>query len=67
MSTFCNFEIVFQLFLSIILGGLVGLEREFIKKEAGLRTFALVCLGATSFTSIASWITLFKHITIILP
>lgn len=29
------------------------MEREFIKKEAGLRTFALVCLGATSFTSIA--------------
>ena len=53
MQEFCNFEIVIQLFLAIILGGLVGLERESLKKEAGLRTFCLVCLGATLFTTIA--------------
>ena len=50
MGNFCDFEIVFQLILAVILGGLVGLEREYIRKEAGLRTFSLVCLGATLFT-----------------
>ena len=53
MQEFYNFEIVIQLFLAVILGGLVGLERESLKKEAGLRTFCLVCLGATLFTIVA--------------
>jgi len=34
------------------LGGLVGLEREYKRKEAGLRTYALVSLGAALFTII---------------
>lgn len=46
-------EIFWQLALATILGGLVGLEREYNKKEAGLRTFALVSLGAAFFTIIA--------------
>lgn len=46
-------EIIFQLFLALILGGLIGLEREFVKRGAGLRTFILVCLGATLFTLVA--------------
>lgn len=54
MVEFCNFEIVFQLFLAVILGGLIGLEREFVGKGAGLRTFTLVCLGATLFMIVAS-------------
>jgi len=41
------------LVLAMVLGGLVGLEREFHRKEAGLRTFILVCLGATLFTVIS--------------
>jgi len=49
---FTNCQIIFQLFLSIILGGLIGLEREYRRKEAGLRTFSLVCLGSTLFTLI---------------
>lgn len=50
MVEFYGFEIVIQLFLAIILGGSVGLEREFLKKEAGFRTFCLVSLGAALFT-----------------
>jgi len=42
-----------QLILAVLLGGLVGLEREYNRKEAGLRTFALVSLGAAFFTIIA--------------
>ncbi len=39
-------EIFGKLFLSCILGGLVGYEREARHKSAGLRTNILVCLGA---------------------
>jgi putative Mg2+ transporter-C (MgtC) family protein len=53
MCGFLNWEIILQLVLAMVLGGLVGLEREFHKKEAGLRTFILVCLGATLFTVIS--------------
>lgn len=46
-------EIFFQLFLAALLGGLIGLERECKNKQAGLRTYALVCLGSALFTIIA--------------
>lgn len=40
-------EIVLRLTLGVLLGGLVGLERERLEWVAGLRTHMLVCLGAT--------------------
>ncbi len=43
-------DVALQLFLAVVLGGVIGLEREFKRKEAGLRTYALVALGATLFT-----------------
>lgn len=46
-------RIFFQLFLALVLGGVVGLERELRKKEAGLRTHALVSLGAALLTIVA--------------
>lgn len=46
-------ETFFQLILAVLLGGFVGLEREWKGKEAGLRTYSLVCLGATLFTIVA--------------
>ena len=36
--------------ISILLGGLLGLEREYQNKPAGFRTLALICIGATAFT-----------------
>lgn len=45
-------EVFIQLALAALLGGLVGLERELRRKEAGLRTYALVCLGSALFTII---------------
>lgn len=38
--------VVFKLFLSVILSGLIGLERGTHKHTAGFRTHMLVCLGA---------------------
>jgi len=46
-------EIFGQLVLATVLGALVGLERNISKKEAGLRTFALVSLGSALFTVIS--------------
>jgi len=43
-------DIVMRLLLAAFLGSLVGLEREFRKTSAGLKTHALVCLGACIFT-----------------
>lgn len=40
-------EKAFQLLLACTLGSLIGLEREYKQRPAGLRTFALVCLGST--------------------
>jgi putative Mg2+ transporter-C (MgtC) family protein len=44
-SSFVN--ILIRLFLALFLGGLIGLERGFHGRPAGLRTHILVCLGAT--------------------
>lgn len=47
-------EIAVKLIVALILGGLVGLEREHDKRPAGLRTNTLICLGATLFGIIGS-------------
>jgi putative Mg2+ transporter-C (MgtC) family protein len=41
--------IVIRITISIVVGGLIGLERELEHKPAGLRTIILVCLGSTIF------------------
>lgn len=35
-----------RMFVAVIFGGLIGLNREQKKMPAGIRTYALVCLGA---------------------
>src|SRR5450631_4350006 len=39
-----------RLVLAAILGGAIGLEREFKHRPAGLRTNLFICLGAAMFT-----------------
>ncbi len=48
-----DFQIIYQLVLATFLGALIGLEREYKKKGAGLQTYSLVCLGSCLFTIIA--------------
>ena len=38
--------IVLRIFLAILLGGVIGMERGMKNRPAGLRTYMLVCLGA---------------------
>lgn len=39
-------ELILKLILSLVLGGIVGYERENKSRPAGLRTHILVCIGA---------------------
>jgi len=41
---------IFRLLVAAILGGLIGLEREFKHRAAGLRTNMFICFGAAMFT-----------------
>lgn len=46
-------EVAIKMALAAALGGIIGLEREFYKKPAGLRTNILICVGSTLFTIIS--------------
>ena len=41
------------LVLAVLLGALIGLEREWAQRAAGLRTFSLISLGAALFVMIS--------------
>lgn len=38
--------VALRIFAAVILGGLIGIEREIKSRPAGLRTYMLVCVGA---------------------
>jgi putative Mg2+ transporter-C (MgtC) family protein len=46
-------ELLLELALAVVLGGIVGLERELRGKPAGLRTNILICMGAALFTTLS--------------
>lgn len=43
-------EIFIKIFLALVLGGALGLERQYHDKPAGFATNCLICLGAMLFT-----------------
>jgi putative Mg2+ transporter-C (MgtC) family protein len=45
-------QIVLRLLLAALLGGLLGIQREWVGKAAGLRTHMLVAMGAALFVLI---------------
>ncbi len=45
-------EMVLRLALATVFGGVLGLEREWRKRPAGLRTHMMVSLGSAAFTLI---------------
>ena len=48
-----QFSMIISLIAATALGLIVGVEREFVGKEAGIKTYALVALGAALFTVIS--------------
>ncbi len=47
-------EDILKLLFSILIGGLIGTEREFRDKAAGFRTIIFICAGATLFTMLSA-------------
>ena len=50
VTNLTELEIVFRLLLTTVLSGLIGIEREYHRKPAGLRTNVMVGLGSALFT-----------------
>ena len=50
MTTIVIPEDVLKILLAVLIGGLIGAEREYRDKAAGFRTIILICVGATLFT-----------------
>ena len=44
-----NSEVILKLTIAVLLGMIIGAERLFVHKEAGMKTHALVCMGASLF------------------
>lgn len=48
-----HLEDIIKLVISVGTGAIIGFEREYHSKSAGLRTMILICLGSTLFTIIS--------------
>lgn len=47
--------IIVRIFVSLLLGIIIGIERGISHKAVGLRTTSLVCVGSTAFTLISMY------------
>lgn len=47
-------DVVTKLIISVLIGLIIGGEREYRNKSAGLRTIVLICLGSTLFTILSA-------------
>ena len=50
-----TWEFVLRIFVAALLGGMIGLEREYRAKEAGFRTHFLVALGSALFMIVSAY------------
>ena len=50
-----TWEFVLRIFVAALLGGIIGLEREYRAKEAGFRTHFLVALGSALFMIVSAY------------
>ena len=50
-----EYELILRIFIAAVLGGLIGLEREYRAKEAGFRTHFLVALGSALFMIVSAY------------
>lgn len=54
------YNALFRLFLGIILGGIIGVNRERINRAAGFRTHILICMGSCLIMLISIYMTSYK-------
>lgn len=53
--TITELELILRLALAAVLGAVIGFEREWRDRTAGLRTHMLVCLGSAVFTIVSAY------------
>ena len=56
LNEFNIISITFRLCLAIVLGGIIGIDRERATRSAGFRTYSLVCLGSTLVMLIGNYL-----------
>lgn len=56
-----NNDDLIKLLISLLLGSILGFEREYKSKAAGLRTIALIAVGATLFTIMSKHIAFYQN------
>jgi putative Mg2+ transporter-C (MgtC) family protein len=49
--------LLIRLLLALLLGGVIGIEREYRDKSAGFRTLTLICVGSCLFTLVSILLT----------
>ncbi|KUK36850.1 MAG: Transporter MgtC/SapB family [Thermacetogenium phaeum] len=50
-----NQEILIRMLVSLLVGLIIGYERSWNQKPAGVRTYSLVCIGSTLFMIISAY------------
>lgn len=55
-TTITTSTVTVRLVISFFLGALIGAERQIRRRDAGLRTFTLICMGSTAAMLISIWI-----------
>lgn len=50
------YTVMVKLLISLFLGAVIGIERQFRRREAGMRTFTLICVGSTAAMLVSIWI-----------
>jgi putative Mg2+ transporter-C (MgtC) family protein len=65
---FWFFAVIIRTILSAVLGGVIGMEREIHRHEAGLRTHILVCMGSSLIMLTSLYVfDIYKEINVVDP
>ncbi len=65
---FWFFAVIIRIVLSAVLGGMIGMEREVHRHQAGLRTHILVCMGSCLIMLTSLYVfDIYKEINVVDP
>ena len=57
-----NIDLILRALLALIIGFILGFEREYRAKPAGIKTYAMICFGSTIFTYVSINISIYPGI-----
>lgn len=56
-------SVFIRMILSLLCGGIIGIEREYKRRPAGFRTHILICVGACITTMTGQFLSIYMHYT----